>query len=171
MLSRLGFKRKISLLVLGAIAGVVIVSAIAVVQTRTNIVDGRKTALRHAVQSAASIALGYQAQAAAGTMAVDDAKKAARDAIRLARYGNAEGKSDYFYIVTTDGLGVMHPHTKSWDTGVSVLDTKSAQGVYAVRLVVNAMAASKDGTASTQADYARPGDTDPMAKVSPSCST
>jgi len=165
MLRRLSFKRKISLLVAGAIVGVALVSAMAVFQTRADIVEGRTTALRSAVQSATNIAAGYQAQAAAGTMGVEDAKKAAREAIRLARYGGAEGKSDYFYILTTDGMAVMHPYIKSWDEGQSVVDSKNSQGLFTVRLLVNAMAASKDGTAFTQADYARPGDTDPKAKV------
>ncbi|MBK1615602.1 chemotaxis protein [Rubrivivax gelatinosus] len=167
MLRALGFKHKISLLVASAVVCTAAVSALAVIQARTDIVDGRRAALRNAVQSAASIAAGYQAQAAAGTMTQDEAKKAAREAIRLSRYGGADGKSDYFYILTTDGTAVMHPFTQSWEEGRSVLDTKNPQGVYTVRHLVDAMAASQDGTAFTEADYARAGDTDPQAKVYP----
>ena len=31
-------------------------------------------------------------------MSVEDAQKAAKDALRIARYGGPEGKTEYFYI-------------------------------------------------------------------------
>ena len=137
MLQQLSFKRKIGLLVASAIVGVAALTCVAVLQTRSDIIDGRKTTLRTAVQSAHNIAAGYQAAAAAGTMSVDDAKKAAAEAVRLARYGGPEGKSDYFYIVATDGTAVMHPYIKAWGEHKQVTGTKNAQGVDTVKNMVD----------------------------------
>lgn len=42
-----------------AIVGVAALTCVVVLQTRSDIIDGRKTALRTAVQSAHNIAAGY----------------------------------------------------------------------------------------------------------------
>ena len=165
MLQHLSFKRKITLLVTSAIVGLAVVTGVSVWQTRSDITEGRRTALRTAVQSAYSIVAGYQAAAAAGTMPEADAKKAAAEAIRLARYGGPEGKTDYFYALTTAGVGVMHPIVKTWAENKPLTGTKNAQGVDTVKTFVDALAASKTGTAYVASTVARPGDTDPNAKL------
>jgi len=167
MLQQLSFKRKIGLLVGSALVGVATLTCISVLQTRSDIIDGRKTALRTAVQSAHNIAAGYQAAAAAGTLSADDAKKAATEAVRLARYGGPEGKSDYFYIVTTEGVSVMHPYIKAWSEQKPVIGTKNAQGIDTMKKMVDAMAASKTGSTFVESSIARAGDTDPKAKLYP----
>jgi methyl-accepting chemotaxis protein len=167
VIHQLSFKRKIGLLVVSAMAGLAIVTSLSVYQTRNEMLEGRRAALRTAVQSAFNIAAGYQAAAAAGTMSDDDAKKAAMEAVRKARYGGPEGKSDYFYIVTTDGFAVMHPYIKAWAEQKKITGTKNAQGVDTVQGLVDAMAASKTGIATTEAMVARAGDTDPKAVLYP----
>ena len=117
MLEQLSFKNKIVLIVAGAIGGLVLLTGMSIWRAQADITEGRKAALRTAVQSAMTIVAGYQAAAAAGTLPEADAKKAAAEAVRLARYGDLAGKADYFYILTTDGKGVMHPFLKTWATG------------------------------------------------------
>ena len=51
-----------------------------------------------AVPSAANIAASGEQQAAAGRLPRDQAQKAAKEAIKAARCGGADGKTDYFYI-------------------------------------------------------------------------
>jgi methyl-accepting chemotaxis protein len=165
MLSALKFKHKIGVLVVGAVVGLTIVAGLSALRTRTEITEGRKAALRTAVQSVSNIVQGYQAAATAGTMKVDDAKKAAADALRLARYG-AEGK-DYFFIVTTDGVGVMHPYLKTWDEHQQLTGTKNAQGVDTVKTMIDAVADAKVDTAYVASAVAHPGDTDPKAVLYP----
>src|SRR5690242_18555835 len=104
MLQNLSFKRKISLLVLCSLVCLSVYAGLCIVQARNDITEGRKEALRNAVQTARNIVAGYQAAAAAGTLSEADAKKAAHDAVKYARYGSADGKTNYFYIVTTDGI-------------------------------------------------------------------
>ena len=167
MINKLSFKRKISLLIVSAMVGLVALTAVSVYQARNDIVEGRKAALRTAVESAYNIAAGYQAAAAAGNISVEDARKAAAEALRQARYGGPEGKSDYFYIVTTDGHGVMHPFIKTWAEQKLLTGTKNAQGVDTVKLMVDAMSTSKTGITYLETMVARAGDTDPKATLYP----
>ena len=128
MLQQLSFKRKIGLLVVSAMAGLTVITGLSIYQTRQDILEGRRAALRTAVESAYNIAVGYQAAAAAGTMKVEDAQKAAKEAIRAARYGGPESKSDYFYIFTLEGSGVMHPLKTEWDGQALIGKVKDAKG-------------------------------------------
>ncbi len=165
MLKHLSFKHKIGLIVLSALLGLAIITAVSLLQTRNDINEGRRTALRMAVQSASQIVAGYEAAATAGKMPVDAAKKAAMDALRLARYG-AETK-DYFYIVSTDGYSVMSPVNPSWSEHKLLLGTKNSQGQDNTKNMIDALAAGKDGTAFLASAVARPGDTSPNPVLHP----
>jgi methyl-accepting chemotaxis protein len=167
MHDNLSIKGKMTLLVASAITGVAILGGMSILQTRSDIIEGRKEALRTAVQSAREIVAGFQASAAGGTMKVDDAKNAAREAVRLARYGGADGKSNYVYIIATDGVGIMHPFIKTWDGKKSVVGTKNPQGVDTAKLLVDAVVSSPSGIAYTESMVARAGDTDPKAILYP----
>jgi methyl-accepting chemotaxis protein len=165
MFKNLAFKQKILLLVGVAIAGLLTLSAVAVVQVRNHIGDGRQDQLVMAVQSAHSIVAAYQAKAASGAMSVEDAQKAAKDALRLSRYGGADGKADYFYIWNTDGMGVMHPIKPEWDGQVMVGKVKDAGGMDIIRAIVDGVAKSKDGKAFVPTNFPRPGKTEPVPKL------
>jgi methyl-accepting chemotaxis protein len=167
MIEKLSFNRKILLLVATAVAGVLLVSGLAFVQLREEITNARKATLKAAVQSAATLVAGYQAAATGGKMNEADAMKAATDALRMARYGDLAGKADYFYIVTTDGLAVMHPHLTRWVPGKTVLGTLNSKGIDAAKMLTDGMAASTDGTAWVASWTAKPGDNDPNAVVYP----
>jgi len=167
MIEKLSFNRKILLLVVAAVAGVLLVSGLAFMQLREEITNARKATLKAAVQSQATVVAGYQAAVAAGKMSEADAMKAASDALRMARYGDLTGKADYFYILTTDGLAVMHPHLTRWVPGKTVLGTLNSKGVDAAKMLTDGMAASTDGTAWVASWTAKPGDNDPNAVVYP----
>jgi methyl-accepting chemotaxis protein len=163
----LSFKRKIILIVASAIAGLLVLSGLSIWQTRAAMVEGRKEALRSTVQAAMTIVAGYQAAAAAGTMSEAEAKKAAANAIRLARFGDLAGKPDYFFILTTDGRAVMHPYLKAWVPGEVIIGRVNKQGVDPSKVLVDAIANSKDGTATVGILVPKPGDKDPNATLYP----
>ena len=98
-----------------ALTALLIMAILSLLQERRLITESRKDMLTAAVQSAHSIVVGYQPKAASGAMSVEDAQKAAKDALRIARYGGPEGKTEYCYIWTTEGVGVMHPFKTEWD--------------------------------------------------------
>ena len=153
MLNNISFKRKIGLLVGVAIGGLVLLSVISVLQLRQQIVDGRTGQLVTAVQSAHSIVAAYQAKAAAGAMSDADAQKAAKDALRLVRYN----KTDYVFIFTLDGGGVMHPIKPEFDTQNMLGKLKDNAGNDLIAGLVALMKASRDGTGFQLIDFPRPG--------------
>jgi len=161
----LSFKRKIALLVGASVLGLVIVTAVGSVRMRSQIVEGRRAQLVTAVESAYNIAAGFEAKATSGAMSKEDAQKAAKDAIRVARYGGPEGKSDYFYIFGMDGTGVMHPIKTEWDGQPLFGKVKDTQGNDIVQSESNALRASKDGRAFVMSDFPRPGKTEPVPKL------
>ena len=121
------FRSKILALVAVAVVGMALLASLSVWQLRQQLIEGRQGQLVAAVQSAHTIVDGFRAQAAAGQMSDADARKAAQDALRLSRYG-ADGK-DYFYIWTTEGVGVMHPIKPEWAGQQMVGKVKDGAGV------------------------------------------
>ncbi len=165
MFRSFGFKHKILLLVATALLGFVVLSVISSLRNERLTVDGRRGELVAAVQSAANIAAAYRARAAAGEMPVDDAKKAAVEAIRLSRYGGADGKTEYFYIWTVDGSTVMHPTHPEW-TGQSMIGKLlDAAGGDSLKNLLDAVAASANGRAFAEAYFPRPGQTKALPKL------
>jgi len=168
MIEKLAFKRKILLLVATAVVGVLVIAGLAFVELRERITDARKATLKAVVQSQATIVASYQAAAAAGRMSEADAMKAAADALRGARYGDLAGKADYVYVLTTDGLAVMHPYLTRWVPGKTTLGSLNSKGVDAAKLLIDGMAASTDGSTAWVASWtAKPGENDPNAPVYP----
>ena len=156
-MSKLSFKIKIMLMIGSALLALLIMSITSLVQEHRLITESRKDMLATAVQSARSIVDGYQAKAASGAMPQEEAQKAAKDALRIARYGGANGKTEYFYIFTTEGVGVMHPFKTEWDGQDMLGKVKDASGVDIIGLLVNGLRNSKDGTAFVPTIFSRPG--------------
>ena len=164
-MSKLSFKMKIMLMIGTALAALLIMAIMFLLQERRLISESRKDLLTTAVQSAHSIVAAYQAKAASGAMPQEEAQKAAKEALRLARYGGPEGKTEYFYIWTTEGVGVMHPFKPEWDGQDMLGKVKDGSGVDIIGLLVNAMRSSKDGKAFVPTMFARPGQTTAVPKL------
>jgi methyl-accepting chemotaxis protein len=154
----LSFKRKISLIVGSAVAAVLLLAAVASHQVRTQLIEGRRGMLVTAVQSAANIAVAYQQQAAAGKLSPEAAQQAAKDAIKAARYGGAEGKSDYFYVWRLDGQGVMHPIKPEWDGQPMLGKVKDGAGNDIIAALIGGIRTSSDGRAFVPTMFPRPGE-------------
>jgi methyl-accepting chemotaxis protein len=165
MIENLSFRRKIGTLVAVAVIGVVVIASAAALQSRRLIVEGRQGQLVSAVQSAHAIAAAYQARAAKGELPEAEAKKAAAEAIRVARYGGKDGKADYFYIWSTDGVGVMHPLKPEWAGQQMVGKVKDGTGVDIIAALIDAMKKSPDGTAFVPTQFPRPGEKEPVPKL------
>ncbi|HOL38227.1 MAG TPA: methyl-accepting chemotaxis protein, partial [Rubrivivax sp.] len=165
MFRRLGFRHKIVLLVATALLGFVVLSFVSAVRNERLATEARRGELVSAVQSAATIAAAYQRAAAAGELSVEAAKKAAIDAIRRARYGGADGASEYFYIFGFDGTAVMHPMRPEW-TGTSMLGKlRDADGNDSLKNLIDAAVRSADGRGSSEALFPRPGQSAPVPKL------
>ena len=166
MLTKLSFNQKIALLMTSAVLGVAIVTAVSIWDTRAATIAAKQTALRSAVQSAQSIITAYQARAAAGTMSEADAKKAAAEAIRPARYNTVDGKGgDYFFIFTMDSEGVMHPFKRDWEGQPMAGKIKDLQGMDILKAMTDGLRASKNGETYVDTQFPRPGSTEPEPKL------
>ncbi len=159
------FKQKIFVLIACAVIGFLVLSVISALRNERLAVEGRQGQLVSAVQSAYNIAATYQAQAAAGALTDEQARRAAIDAIRAARYGGADGKSEYFYIWTNQGSTVMHPMHPEW-TGKPMLGKlMDASGEDGLKHLLDAVAADRSGRAFVSAMFPRPGQTQPVPKL------
>ena len=156
-MNKLSLKLKVALMLGTVLAALVFMAISSLVQERSLILESRREQLATAVQSAYSIVSAYQAKAASGAMTQDDAQKAAKDALRLSRYGGPEGKTEYFYIWTLDSKGVMHPIKPEWDGKDMAGKVKDGSGTDILKTISDALKSSKDGKAFVPTMFARPG--------------
>ncbi|MDR7298323.1 MULTISPECIES: methyl-accepting chemotaxis protein [Roseateles] len=165
MLNQLSFQRRILLLLGTAIAGVILLVAINSVQAYNDIMAGRREVLQTAVQSVANQVLALQQQAASGKLQEDAAQATAREAIRMARFGGTDGRSEYFYAWSLDGVSVVHPVKPEW-AGQNMLDKiVDGNGRKTIRDMVAGVKASSNGRAFVDTHFPRPGGTEPVAKL------
>jgi methyl-accepting chemotaxis protein len=163
MIDSLSFRQKISLLIAAAAVGIAAIAVTAVLQSTRLVEAGRRGELVAAVQSAHSIVEGFRLQAQAGKMSEQQAQTAAQDALRVARYGS-EGK-DYFYIWSTDGVGVMHPLKPEWSGLNMVGKIKDANGADIIVDLTSALKKSTNGQAFVPTLFPRPGGTVGVPKL------
>ena len=96
LLDQLSFKRKIVLLVAATVAGLSVITAVSIFQSRNDIVEGRKAALRSAVESAATIVAGFQAAAGSGTMTLAEMMAELPRACNVGCKPNSKGVREYW---------------------------------------------------------------------------
>nr|WP_296467969.1 methyl-accepting chemotaxis protein [Rhodoferax sp.] len=161
----LTFKLKIALLVAASLLAVAVMAVVSVLDIRTNIIQARQDQLVTAVQSMHNVVMGYKARADSGAMPLEDAQKAAALAVGLSRYGGAEGKTEYSYIWSLDGVGVMHPIKPEWAGQNMVGKIKDGAGTDIIVSLVNAIKASPNGRAFVPTMFPRPGQTVPVPKL------
>ncbi len=165
MLSSLSFKRKMVTLLAVAIGGLLMLIALSAFQTRERIHEARMQELKSAVESMYGIVAGYHAAAQAGQMSEADAKAAAAAAFKHARFGGPEGKSEYFYIWTMDGVSVMHPIRLEWAGQNKTEVLKDGKGRYTLKDIVAGIKGSANGRAYVDTDFPRPGTQVPVPKT------
>ena len=157
------FKARIGLLVALAVAGMLVLTALSFWQLRGQIVEARKQELKVAVQAAHTIVDAYQKKAADGAMPLADAQAAAKDALRVARYG--AGGTDYYYIYTLDGVNVLLPTKPEWAGQNLMGKIKMGNGADLLQTMTDAAKRSADGWAYVDTQFPRPGETVAVDKL------
>jgi len=163
MFKNLSFNRKIATLVGVSIAGLAALSAASFLQLRSSIIEGRKEQLVTAVTATQTMVAGYQERAAKGAMTLEEAQKAAKDAIRLTRYG--QGNKEYVFAWSTQGVGVAHPLKAEWEGKPMIGKIKDSTGLDVIDAVVNGANRAPDGKAFVPMMFPRPGQTEPVPKL------
>ena len=113
MLDRLKLSAKIAILVAASLIGLLLEVAYSASSMRTAMLDARKLQIRSVTEAVFNTLTDLNEQVKAGKISEDQAKKAGIDAMRTARYGGEDGKTEYFYAYThscpvktrTDSIG------------------------------------------------------------------
>ncbi|THF56900.1 methyl-accepting chemotaxis protein [Pseudothauera rhizosphaerae] len=163
MLDSLKLKTKIVLMVLAAFAGLALTVVLGALATRADLMDARKLQVQSVIQSALQVVAGYHARAAAGGLPEAEAQELAKGALEHMRFGGADGKSEYVYILATNGVTVMHPIRTDWNGRDISGEVRDSAGRYTLRDIIAVASAKGAGFADTS--FPRPGSTVPVDKL------
>jgi methyl-accepting chemotaxis protein len=150
---------KILLIVGVSFVGLALVSAIALSNLQSELLDGRKVKVQQLAESAQALIVRYEAEVKAGHLTEAAAKAAALDDLRAMRYGSG----DYFYVIDMTPVIVMHPIKPELD-GKPAGDMKTPDGA---RLFVDMVEIVKThGSGFYQYLWPKPGFDQPVRKLS-----
>jgi methyl-accepting chemotaxis protein len=149
---------RMKLLVGISLIGLVAMWLTALYILKDSMLDDRKEQTRRIVETGMGILDHYQKLAAAGTLKVEDAQRAAKDALRNVRYG----QNDYFFIFTTGHVYVINP-AKPEVEGQNKADMQDANGKYLVRALVTT---AQQGGGFVDYAFPRAGQNQPEPKIS-----
>jgi methyl-accepting chemotaxis protein len=157
--SLLTIRSKIYCLVSCILLAFTVVLGVEVLSNTDLMMDGRKAAVRSQVEAAHSIVAALGRQAAAGTIAQDEARRRAAEVLRTIRYNGA----DYVFVYSSApgdiGRNVVHPDPK-------IEGTKSRDDAAMMKTFVGRMIeAAQRGGGFTEYSWARLGQTEPSPKV------
>ncbi len=159
-------KAKVAFLLGLAVLGISVITTVNTVKDYYEVVDARKNELKTAVESAYSIMDGYHKLETEGKMTKEEAQQAAKQTIRMSRYGGAEGKTEYFYIfANTDGMTIMHPFKPEWEGNKKASDIKAPNGQLLIQDMINGLKTSKVNGAFVDTLFPRPGQKESVEKV------
>ena len=163
MIEHMKLKTKIALLVVAALLGLVSLVVFSAIEMKRDLLDGRKEVIQSILEGTHATLSSYQAQEVAGTLTREQAQKAAAEAIGMIRYGGRDGKSEYVYSFTTEGVGVYHVIKER--IGQNMLEKiKDAQGNYTWKDILAAVKQSPGGAYLTTYT-ARPGQKETVEKL------
>ena len=126
-------KSKVGLLLSFAVIGISIITIFNGIKSYYDIIDFRKAEVQKQVESAYNIIDGYKQLEASGKISKEEAQLQAKQAVKMARYGGKDGKTEYFYIYSynesmTEGLNIMHPTKPDWEGIKKASEIKAPNG-------------------------------------------
>ena len=116
MLHQLKLKTRMSLLLLVAAVGTLVLAVVALIEARSSMDDDYQRSIRLLVETAHSGVVKLHDQEVSGELTRAEAQARAKELLRNLRYGDG----DYYYIWSLDGVGVMHPFRPDFE-GQSLL--------------------------------------------------
>ncbi len=158
-LGNLKISRRMSLLVMLSVIGLLAVSAIDAWRTRGVLLEDRQVKTQHVVDVAYSVIANYYAQVQAGTLDEAAAKKAAMAELETLRYGG----NDYFWINDLTPVMLMHPFSKKL-VGQNIGGMKDKAGKLFFQEMVDVV--KRDGAGFVQYDWAKPDSETAVPKIS-----
>ena len=155
----MGIAKLLSLLIAGAVLGVIAIAAAALFTERSMIMEERKSSVRQNVEAVHSLMANFHAQAVAGKVTQAQAQQMTKDALKSMRYSGNE----YFWINDMHPRMVMHPIRPELD-GTDLSENKDPTGM---RLFVEFVRVVREREAGYVLYlWPKPGSADPVLKVS-----
>jgi len=155
MISKLKFRTKVVLLVVFSLIGMVGLTFVSVMEMKRDLSDSKKVQIKSVTEALLNTIADFHAQEKSGKLTREQAQKASLEAIRTARYGGLDGKTEYFYAYTMDGINIYH--TKAEFIGQDLREKiKDAQGRYPVKDLLAALQSQR--SAFVDSFFPRPGE-------------
>ncbi len=150
---------RINLLALVTVAGLLVVTALALFRLAAVMRDDIADRTKKSVEIVHSVVAYYQGEEAAGRMSRDQAQTAAKAAVGAMRYG----QDDYFWINDMHPTMVMHPMKPALN-GKDLSENKDADGVLMFKEFVAVV--QKDGEGFVEYQWAKPNQDEASPKIS-----
>jgi methyl-accepting chemotaxis protein len=150
---------RINLLALVTMAGLLVVTALALFRLDSVMRENIADRTRKSVEIAHSVVAYYQGEEAAGRLTRDQAQAAAKAAVGAMRYG----QDDYFWINDMHPTMVMHPMKPALN-GKDLSQNKDADGVLMFKEFVAVV--QKDGEGFVHYQWAKPNQDGASPKIS-----
>ena len=96
---------KLAAMTIATVGALILLFAVLLISSKNQMLGDRQDKVRNLVEVAHATVAHYEKEARDGKMSLDDAKKAATNALRAMRYDSVE----YFWINDLSNLMVMHP--------------------------------------------------------------
>ncbi|HEX8989506.1 MAG TPA: methyl-accepting chemotaxis protein [Rhodocyclaceae bacterium] len=126
---------------------------------RSVMLEDRQEKLRNVVEAAQGVVSYYESLARSGAMSKEEAQKSALAILRTIRYNKVE----YLWVNDMSARMIMHAAKPELD-GKDVSDLKDPNGKYLFREFADT--AAKKGAGFVDYYWPKPGETDPVAKLS-----
>ena len=154
MFQKLKLSTKIALLVAASLLGLLFAVIYSATSMRNDMFEARRLQIRSVTEAVYNTLTDIDAQAKAGKLTNEQAKKAGIDVLRTARYGGSDGKTEYFYAYTMKGVNTFHIRPEFM--GQDLLEKiKDGQGRYVIKDLLAALQGKR--SAFVDSSFPRPG--------------
>ncbi|MGB8929999.1 MAG: methyl-accepting chemotaxis protein, partial [Anaeromyxobacteraceae bacterium] len=159
LVRNLSTRSKLVVLIAIGLAGMLISTAQVLATLRREMLEDRKVKTRHLVEVAHGVVANYGAEATAGRMTEEAAKRAALAALGTLRYAGSE----YFWVNDMEPRVVMHPIKRELD-GKNVSDYRDPNGK--ALFVAFVQEVRREGEGFIDYMWPKPGRVEPVPKIS-----
>lgn len=152
LLRSINIRQRIWLILIVALVSMLALEAVSLSHLRTEIREGEVTKATHLVEVAHDLMAHYHAMQQRGELSEAEAKAQALTALRGLRYGGNE----YFWVNDMNNIMIMHPFAPQTE-GTDLSTMRNQHDVSVIKEMV--ALARKEGTASFEYSWAKPGQT------------
>lgn len=162
MFSHLALRTRLMLIVLAALAGMLLLATLSAVQSRSSLMEDKKMLIRYGTQGIFNAVMHLQKQENEGKLTREEAQRQAKEIILNARYGGADGKTEYYYAWTSEGVGVVHVK-RELEGRQMIENLKDSKGRYTLKDMKTVLSTAPEGF--LDAEFPRPGGTEAVPKL------